>query len=250
MRAVKQLLETAIVATGSPLAEIKQVSLGDPINIPEVLLPAITITPVQEAYTQRGTRYDQKDCTIDLKIIFNQKSYYNTNPNAYKTISGAVYDHSTETVEFTTLTAHGLALGNSVKVTGITPDDFNGVYLVVAIDTATQFTVSRAYDTTPTYVSGGTAIKGGDDEVAIIVKSMRMAGKPDATNSQKTAENTVCGVIQRNVCLPYNDGTGTKNTAVLATVNTVLYELKSGQRGFPTFEVTIRMTATLIADRK
>ena len=63
-----------------------------------------------------------------------------------------------------------------------------------------------------------------------------------------TAPLTVCGTIQRNTSLPYDDGGTTRNAADIAQVLSVEY-LFSRDRGFPTYEVAVTVQARLIGDR-
>jgi hypothetical protein len=40
------------------------------------MLPAIAIQPISTDYVQRGSRYDQKEHTIEIRLVYNQKDYY------------------------------------------------------------------------------------------------------------------------------------------------------------------------------
>jgi len=232
IKAVKQLLETAIEQPDSPLADIKRVYFGDPIKIPEKMLPAITVQPVVDEVVLRGSRYDQKNGTIEVRIVFNQSDYYNSEEKGTLTISNAVY--SSGEITFTTTTDHELTAGDSIRIYGVDPEDFNGTFFVSSVVDTTNFKVSKTISTPPTYSSGGTLVKSTDDTVQIVQKAIRMAEKDDLTDSQKTADNSVAGVIQRNLCLPLTTDGVTERTAQLARVESVQYLLDPGVRPFPT----------------
>lgn len=52
---------------------VKDVIKGDPQKIPESSMPAITIMPVGTDYIKRGTQYDQKVHTVNLRLVYNAK---------------------------------------------------------------------------------------------------------------------------------------------------------------------------------
>ena len=59
-----------------------------------------------------------------------------------RTISAVV--HSSGTTTYTTSTAHGLAVGDSVEITGIVHADFSGTKTVATVPSTTTFTVTNA----------------------------------------------------------------------------------------------------------
>lgn len=59
-----------------PLSWIRRVFFGDPRQIAESNLPAIAIQPMNTEFVMRGSRYDQKNETIEIRIINNEKSFY------------------------------------------------------------------------------------------------------------------------------------------------------------------------------
>ena len=69
--AVTEQVRTSI----GPLQGIKKVFYGDPIKIPETSLPAIIIQPITTNYIMRGTRYDQKECNVEIRIVINRKDF-------------------------------------------------------------------------------------------------------------------------------------------------------------------------------
>lgn len=78
--AIKELLESSVSQTSSPLNDIKRVFYWDPITIPQSNLPALCIQPIWTEYILRGSRYDQKKHTIEIRLIYNTKSYFSENP--------------------------------------------------------------------------------------------------------------------------------------------------------------------------
>ena len=74
--AIKELLEASVADNDSPLSDIKKVFFGDPMIIPESDLPAIAIQPVSTDYVMRGSRYDQKQHTVEIRLVYNQKQYF------------------------------------------------------------------------------------------------------------------------------------------------------------------------------
>lgn len=74
--AIKELLEASVADSNSPLHNIKKVFFGDPMVIPESDLPAIAIQPVSTDYVMRGSRYDQKQHTVEVRLVYNQKQYF------------------------------------------------------------------------------------------------------------------------------------------------------------------------------
>jgi hypothetical protein len=57
---------------------IKKVYFGDPIKIPEDDLPAIAIQPISSDYKLRGSRYDEKTHTVEIRLISNKKYFFTT----------------------------------------------------------------------------------------------------------------------------------------------------------------------------
>lgn len=244
--ALKQLLESAINETDSPLEDVQRVYFGDPILIPQNLLPAITLMPIETEYSLRGTRYDEKTGQIEVRIVYNQKDYYEKNENTAITATNATY--SGGYITYTTTTAHNLSDGDSVLITGIDPDEFNLTGIVDEVIDSTNFKVAKTLSSTPTYASGGSIKEVNDDKVFLVQKALRMAEKSGSTDSQKTATNSVCGVVESSLCLPYTNGGSTIYTASLARITNVRYTF-SKARGFPTFEVVCTLQAHLIGDR-
>ncbi|MEE9117844.1 MAG: hypothetical protein V3U02_04515 [Calditrichia bacterium] len=78
--AIEQIINNAIKAVDSPLKGVKAVYYGDPKIIPQVNFPAITIQPKGTTYAHRGSRYDQKTHNIEIRLVYNAKSFFDKNP--------------------------------------------------------------------------------------------------------------------------------------------------------------------------
>lgn len=76
IQAIQQLLKNAVSQIDLPLSDIKKIYYGDPIIIPQSSLPCITIQPTSTNYIQRWSQYDMKQHNIDIKLIYNAKSYF------------------------------------------------------------------------------------------------------------------------------------------------------------------------------
>jgi len=74
--AIQEILKTAVADDDSPLYWIKKVYYGDPVIIPESSMPALCVVPIDDEYTRRWSRYDQKEHTIEIRLVYNQKSYF------------------------------------------------------------------------------------------------------------------------------------------------------------------------------
>lgn len=84
IKAIQQLLKNASVQAGSPLYGIKKVFYWDPITIAATSLPALAIQPVNTEYIQRGSQYDQKRHSIEIRLIYNVKSFFSETPDIEK----------------------------------------------------------------------------------------------------------------------------------------------------------------------
>ncbi|HXC41009.1 MAG TPA: hypothetical protein VN667_18890, partial [Burkholderiales bacterium] len=71
------------------------------------------------------------------------------------TATVAAASWSANVITFTTSAAHGLAMGNTVIVTGASPSGYNGSYTLTGAPTSTTFTVANTINP-GTWVSGGT----------------------------------------------------------------------------------------------
>ncbi len=61
------------IITGNKPTGVKDVIKGDPQKIPESSMPAITIQPITTDYFKRGTRYDEKVHTVQIRLVYNAK---------------------------------------------------------------------------------------------------------------------------------------------------------------------------------
>lgn len=74
--AIQEILKAAVADESSPLNWIKKVYFGDPVIIPESSLPALCVIPKSDEYDRRWSRYDQKEHIIEIRLVYNQKSYF------------------------------------------------------------------------------------------------------------------------------------------------------------------------------
>jgi hypothetical protein len=116
--AIQQIFKNAISQPSSPLNSVKKVFFGDPVLIPETDLPALTIQPISSNYSQRGSRYDEKTHTIEIRLVYNQKQYFLTNISTPKNISSGSFSASEITF---VCTGHGLSVGAAIVVEGCNP---------------------------------------------------------------------------------------------------------------------------------
>lgn len=240
--AIKSLLDASVVTSGSPLSDIKKVFFGDPVLIPENDLPAIAVQPVSTEYEMRGSRYDQKLHTIEIRLVYNAKQYFGKSIWSGQAITAGAF--SSGSINFTS-TAHGLSAGDNVIVSGITPEAFNWTFKVASVSDSDHFAVSKLVDPW-IYVSGWSVSKATVDKVFAVEDAIQ---KVELTNvDHSTAALSVCGTIQSNSSLPYSDGAMTRNAAEIAKIRSVNYSF-SENRWFPTFEVVTTVEAKVIGDR-
>jgi hypothetical protein len=87
--------------------------------------------------------------------------------------TGAVRNAGGDTTTFTTSTAHGLSVGQTVVVAGVTPTTFNGTFVVATVPSSTTFTVANV----------GTASQTGGSGTASLVTGILFAPKTDALDT-------------------------------------------------------------------
>lgn len=75
---LQQLIKNAIEAQSEDgtLKVIRKVYYGDPIKIAQDDTPCVCIQPISTEYIRRGSRTDHKKYIIELRVVFNQKAYY------------------------------------------------------------------------------------------------------------------------------------------------------------------------------
>jgi hypothetical protein len=106
---------------------------------------------------------------------------------ATSTISGATY--SAGVISFTTVAAHGLVLGASVIISGITPSGFNGTFVVASAVDTTHFTVTAA-DPGSAYSGGGSVYTSYRSVATTNVVEIRPGAATTLTNMIKiTSDN-------------------------------------------------------------
>lgn len=243
--AAKQLLESSISQSWSPIASIKRVYFGDPITIAISSLPALIVRPKSTEYTPRWSQYDQKKYNFEIVLVYNQSSYYWSYKGAEFTISGA--SRSTWIATINTSLSHDIFAWSDVTIFGVDPVWYNGTYKVLTAPSWTSFTVAIASDPW-TYVWTGKARKDEVTTVFAVKDSINKIENNDALPSFETEQYTVTWTIQKNPTLPYNDGLNTYATAVFASVRNVDY-IFSNNRWFPAYEVIVGADATVVDNR-
>lgn len=84
-------LKQSKAGTSSPLSDITRLYFGDPKIIPERLFPVICVMPMSTEYESFGTEYDKKRSSVQIRLIYNQKNFFNNNIETAKTITNAVW---------------------------------------------------------------------------------------------------------------------------------------------------------------
>lgn len=240
--AIQSLLKNAIVQSNSPLAWVKRVYFWDPRTIPSGSLPALTIQPISSDYIRRGSVYDQKVRTIEIRLVVNQKDYFDSNIGATVALTGAVYSNSQ--ITFTSAN-HWLVADDEVQIESANPSTFNGTYKIVSA-TTNNFVVAKQSNP-GIYVNSWTWKRIAVETVGMVEQVIEQVESSDFDH--ETAAYSVCGVIQKNPTLPFTDENGTARKASQdAKVRSVNYWF-SDVRWFPTFEVTTTVEVTEIGDR-
>ena len=90
MLAIQQLLNNSKLQAWEPLSDIISIFFWDPITIPASNMPCICISPVWTDYDMRWNRYDQKNHSIDIKLVYNAKDHFKGTPDRNEV--GAVRD--------------------------------------------------------------------------------------------------------------------------------------------------------------
>lgn len=241
--AIQQIFKNVVSNASSPLYGVKKVFFGDPVNIPETDLPALAIQPISTNYNQRGSRYDQKNYSIEIRLIYNQRQYFWKEMGTPKAISAGSF--SGWVVTFT-VTGHGLTAGSTIAVEGCSPNKYDWTYFVKNVIDANSFRVDKTNDP-GTFVSGWVVKQSNPEKVFSIEDAINKVEAVD--DNRATAELTVCGTIEKNPSLPFVDANGiTRNAADLSKVVSVNYSFTES-RWFPTFEVVTTIEVIAVGDR-
>lgn len=241
LTALKGIFEDARKASNSPLEGVKRVYIGDPLTIQENVLPAIVIHPVRTQFVRRGTKYDQKVHSVDVKLVYNAKDYFGDEDSGEKiNISSAIYAGGE--ITFTTSADHGYLVGDGVFVTGSDPVAYNGTYEVTDILSSTQFKVAKSSDP-GAYVDSAIVQIGKTNSVFAVVDAVSKAEKTN--DNRETVDNTICGLLEKNPKLE-RSGVVTSETLNLGDVN---YAFNGTDRPFPSFEVILPVDVAVIANR-
>jgi len=108
IQAIYELMTSASGQSSQPLSGIN-VYYWDPVQIPEQSLPALTIQPISTDYILRGSEYDEKIHTVEIRLVYNQKDFYKTTPTLYNKVYAVQdviektekTDNSYETINYT-----------------------------------------------------------------------------------------------------------------------------------------------------
>jgi hypothetical protein len=98
------------------------------------------------------------DCTTGLPAVC---------AGTHNAITSASESGTTVTITMTTANPPGLAVGNNVTITGVTPTTYNGIFVVTAIPSGTTF----QYTTTPGLTSGSGGYASADTAQCGLVDS-------------------------------------------------------------------------------
>lgn len=81
LASIVQLLRAAIKDSDSPLYGIRSVYEGDPVKVPETLLPALVVHPVESIPDEnnKGTRLSRMNHQLKITLVYNLKEYLGAN---------------------------------------------------------------------------------------------------------------------------------------------------------------------------
>lgn len=224
--------------------DLQSVYFGDPITMTKSSLPALAVQPISSDFSRRGSRYDQKTHTIEIRLIYDIEQYFDTN-EMLSLIVGSRSRLWENRARYTTEREHLLSVWQTFIFSGFIPESHNWTYTVIEIEDDFNFVVSRTEVADPdTFWTITTAVV---DKVFSIEDAIL---KVENSNANHWTERfTVCGAIQKNPFLPYVDAQGMqRNASEDLKVLSVNYSF-SDTRGFPTFEVTTSVEAIAIGDR-
>ena len=97
-----------------------------------------------------------------LQVYENNELVYN-GEDVSLTLSNVSYTSSA--VTFTTSAQHNYAVGDSVTISGVSPDTYNGTYMVTAVPTSTTFTYANT--TNASVTTYGTALRYWENQYVI-----------------------------------------------------------------------------------
>lgn len=224
--------------------DLQSVYFGDPITMTKSSLPALAVQPISSDFSRRGSRYDQKTHTIEVRLIYDIEQYFSSEELQTIQVTGRKW-YGDNRWKYTTEREHLLSVWQTIIFDWFIPSSHNWTYTVIEIEDDFNFVVSRTEVPDPdTFWTVTTAIV---DKVFSIEDAIL---KVENSNANHWTERfTVSGAIQKNPFLPYVDAQGTqRNASEDLKVLSVNYSF-SDTRGFPTFEVTTTVEAIAIGDR-
>lgn len=247
---IRKMLKTRVSEaknTENPLwrfSEIRSVYFGDPITMTKWSLPALAVQPISSDFSRRGSRYDQKTHTIEIRLIYDVEDYFNVQSFEKILITWFTWLWNSS-ARYTSDIQNDVVVGTTITLDWFLPEEHNWTYTVIEVEDDFNFIVSRTEAIAPTlFWTLTTAVL---DKVFSIEDAILKVENSDANHW--TERFTVCGAIQKNPFLPYVDAQGTqRNASEDLKVLSVNYSF-SDTRGFPTFEVTTTVEAIAIGDR-
>lgn len=224
--------------------DLQSVYFGDPITMTKSSLPALAVQPISSDFSRRGSRYDQKTHTIEVRLIYDIEQYFSSEELQTLQVTARKW-YGDNRWKYTTEREHLLSVWQTIIFDWFIPSSHNWTYTVIEIEDDFNFVVSRTEVPDPdTFWTVTTAIV---DKVFSIEDAIL---KVENSNANHWTERfTVCGAIQKNPFLPYVDAQGMqRNASEDLKVLSVNYSF-SDTRWFPTFEVTTTVEAIAIGDR-
>lgn len=243
--ALKRLLEDAIATPGSALSDIKKVYFWDPQQIPESCQPAITIQPITTENLDRGPGAIEKNFTVEMRLVYNQKQYYGKDQGSVVTPTAAVYDADFQEIQVSK-TAHGLVVGDAI-VLQASPSIFSGthsVYEVLDLDTFTVKKTNAGAELTQN-LSGVTYKTVNTENIFAVADAIRKIEWVDQATFEPL-EDTIAWIVMTNPTL-ITPG-ATLCPVEYSKVESVEYWF-STNRWFPTYEVVVRIKGKRVKRR-
>jgi len=243
--ALKTLLEVAIATPGSALSDIKKVYFWDPQQIPESCQPAITIQPITTDNLDRGPWAIEKNFTVEMRLVYNQKQYYWKDQWAIVTPTAAVYDADFQEIQISKV-AHGLTVWTAI-VLQASPSIFSGTHSVFEIIDADTFAVKKTNAGAElTQNLSGVSYRTVDTEnIFAVADAIRKIEWVDAVTFEPL-DDTIAWIVMTNPTLITSGAT--LCPVEYSRVETVEYWF-STNRGFPTYEVVVRIKGKRVKRR-
>lgn len=135
IEAIQQLLEAAVANSSSPLYYhattnpfgVRSVYFGDPIQVEKSSHPALIVHPVGTSYEARGSRYDRKIHSVEIRLVDNIDNYLATTPADVRKVTtvsrfGDMIEKSNAAQSVASLTICGI-IQNNANLPYLDPDN-------------------------------------------------------------------------------------------------------------------------------